>query len=131
MCGHARRPSRITSATRTGCKDRPVIVGYDTRFLSDEFALAVARVLAGNGFTVQLADRPAPTPATSYRIIEDAAACGGVMVTSSHNPFRWNGIKVKPHYGGSASPESLPTSNSRVPAILDNPASIDHGGGGR
>jgi alpha-D-glucose phosphate-specific phosphoglucomutase len=104
-------------------QQKPVIVGYDTRFLSDEFALAVARVLAGNGFTVQLADRPAPTPATSYRIIQ-AQACGGVMVTSSHNPFRWNGIKVKPHYGGSASPEIVADIERRVPAILETPASI-------
>jgi len=104
-------------------KTKPVIVGYDTRFLSDEFALAVARVLAGNGFTVQLANRPAPTPALSYRVIE-AGACGGVMVTSSHNPFRWNGIKVKPHYGGSASPEIVADIENRVPAILQDPAKI-------
>ncbi len=97
--------------------EAPLVVGYDTRFLSDEFALAVARVLAGNGFAVQLADRPAPTPALSYRVIE-AGAAGGVIVTSSHNPFRWNGIKVKPHYGGSASPEIVADIERRVPAIL-------------
>lgn len=102
---------------------RPVIVGYDTRFLSDEFALAVARVLAGNGFTVQLANRPAPTPALSYRIIE-ANACGGVVVTSSHNPFRWNGIKVKPHYGGSASPEVVADIERRVEPVLAHPERI-------
>ena len=102
---------------------KPLIVGYDTRFLSDEFAMAVARVLAGNGFAVQLADRPAPTPAISWRIIE-AGASGGVIVTSSHNPFRWNGIKVKPHYGGSASPEFVAAIETRVPAILANEASI-------
>lgn len=96
---------------------KPIIVGYDTRFLSDEFALRVARVLAGNGFTVQLASRPAPTPALSYRIIE-VEACGGVVVTSSHNPFRWNGIKVKPHYGGSANPEFVAAIEERVPSIL-------------
>ncbi len=104
-------------------RDRPVIVGYDTRFLSDEFALTVARTLAGAGFTVQFADRPAPTPALSYRIIE-AGACGGVVVTSSHNPYQWNGIKVKPHYGGSASPEIVADIERRVPAILAAPASI-------
>jgi alpha-D-glucose phosphate-specific phosphoglucomutase len=104
-------------------KDKPLIVGYDTRFLSDEFAVAVARVLAGNGFRVQLADRPAPTPATSYRVVEQRAA-GGVMVTSSHNPFRWNGIKVKPFYGGSASPEIVANIEQRVPAILAQPAKI-------
>ena len=68
------------------------MVGYDTRFQSDEFALAVARVLAGNGFQVQLADRPAPTPALSYRIIE-AGAGGGVIVTSSHNPSAGTGSR--------------------------------------
>jgi alpha-D-glucose phosphate-specific phosphoglucomutase len=104
-------------------KAKPLIVGYDTRFLSDEFALAVARVLAGNGFAVQLADRPAPTPAISFRIIETAAS-GGVIVTSSHNPASWNGIKVKPHYGGSASPEFVAAIEERVPAVLAQPESI-------
>lgn len=102
---------------------RQVVVGFDTRFLSDEFALAVARVIAGNGFRVQLAGSPAPTPALSYRIIE-TGACGGVVVTSSHNPFRWNGIKVKPHYGGSASPEIVADIEARVPAILASPGAI-------
>ena len=104
-------------------KEKPVVVGYDTRFLSDEFAMAVARVMAGNGFQVQLADRPAPTPAISWRIIE-VGACGGIVVTSSHNPFRWNGIKVKPHYGGSASPEIVADIERRVPAILNDPSKI-------
>ncbi len=102
---------------------RPVVVGYDTRFLSDEFALTVARVLAGNGLRVQLANRPAPTPALSHRIIE-AQACGGVVVTSSHNPYRWNGIKVKPHYGGSASPEFVAAIEARVPAVLEGHSKV-------
>jgi alpha-D-glucose phosphate-specific phosphoglucomutase len=104
-------------------KARPVIVGWDTRFLSEEFAISVARVLAGNGFRVQLANRPAPTPALSYRIIQ-AESCGGVMVTSSHNPYNWNGIKVKPHYGGSASPEIVEDIERRVPSILANAGSV-------
>jgi phosphomannomutase len=109
--------------TETSGTDRPLVVGFDTRFLSDQFAREVGRVLAGAGFTVQLADRPAPTPAISYRIIEIGAA-GGVVVTSSHNPFNWNGIKVKPHYGGSASPEIVADIERRVPAILADPARI-------
>jgi alpha-D-glucose phosphate-specific phosphoglucomutase len=104
-------------------KSKPVIVGWDTRFLSEDFAISVARVLAGNGFQVQLANRPAPTPALSYRIIQ-AESCGGVMVTSSHNPYNWNGIKVKPHYGGSASPEIVEDIERRVPAILANAGSV-------
>lgn len=102
---------------------KPAVVGFDTRFLSDEFAMTVARVFAGNGFHVQLADRPAPTPALSFRIIE-AQACGGIVVTSSHNPFRWNGIKVKPHYGGSASPEIVEDIERRVPAILASQGAV-------
>jgi alpha-D-glucose phosphate-specific phosphoglucomutase len=104
-------------------RSKPVVVGYDTRFLSDQFALSVARVLAGNGFTVQLADKPAPTPALSYRIIE-TGGCGGVVVTSSHNPYNWNGIKVKPHYGGSASPEIVADIERRVPAILETAGAV-------
>ncbi|GAB4333480.1 MAG: phosphoglucomutase/phosphomannomutase family protein [Dehalococcoidia bacterium] len=102
---------------------QPVVVGYDTRFMSDVFALEVARVVAGRGFRVQLASRPAPTPALSYRIIEIGGA-GGLVVTSSHNPYNWNGIKVKPHYGGSASPGIVADIERRVPAMLANPSSI-------
>ena len=102
-------------------RGEPLVVGYDTRFQSDEYALAAARVLAGAGFAVQLADRPAPTPALSHRIVETGAG-GGLIVTSSHNPFRWNGIKVKPHYGGSASPEIVADIERRVPAILADAA---------
>ena len=99
-------------------RERHVVVGYDTRFLSDEFAATVARVLAGNGFRVELGNRPAPTPALSWRIVE-SNACGGIVVTSSHNPAHWNGIKVKPHYGGSASPEIVADIERRVPDILE------------
>ncbi len=96
---------------------RHLVVGYDTRFLSDEFAAAVARVFAGNGFRVDFADRPAPTPAISFHIVATGAA-GGIVVTSSHNPAHWNGIKVKPDYGGSADPAIVADIERRVPAIL-------------
>ncbi len=102
---------------------KPLIVGWDTRFLSEDFATDVARVLTANGFNVELADRPAPTPALSWRVIE-AGAGGGVMVTSSHNPASWNGIKIKPHYGGSASPEIVSDIERRVPAIIDDPSRV-------
>ncbi|MFN0095604.1 MAG: phosphoglucomutase/phosphomannomutase family protein [Dehalococcoidia bacterium] len=96
---------------------RHMVVGFDTRFHSEAFAIDVARVLAGNGFRVQLADRPAPTPALSYAIVSSGAA-GGIIVTSSHNPATYNGIKVKPDYGGSASPEIVADIERRVPGIL-------------
>ena len=85
-------------------KDPSVVVGYDTRFLSDKYAELVACVLASNGITTILSDRPTPTPSVSFAIT-DRGLLGGVMITASHNPARYNGIKFKAHYGGSAGPE--------------------------
>ncbi|MFZ5903080.1 MAG: phosphoglucomutase/phosphomannomutase family protein [Chloroflexota bacterium] len=81
-----------------------IVVGFDTRFLSDRFAGEVARVLAANGFTVQLAQSDAPTPAISYAV-KNLGAIGGVMITASHNAPRYNGVKLKGAFGGSALPE--------------------------
>ncbi len=89
------------------------VVGYDTRFLSDRYAATVAEVLAGNGIRVFLPERFAATPAISYAIV-DQQASGGVMITASHNPPRYNGIKLKAAYGGSASPAA----SRRVEQIL-------------
>ncbi|HXY78531.1 MAG TPA: phosphoglucomutase/phosphomannomutase family protein [Candidatus Acidoferrales bacterium] len=82
---------------------RGVIVGYDTRFLSDRAARIVAQVIAGAGIPVLLANDYVPTPAVSYTVKKRGAA-GGVMVTSSHNPWNWNGVKFKGKFGGSATP---------------------------
>ncbi len=78
-----------------------VVIGFDTRFLSDRFAAEVARVMAANDIIAYLARADAPTPAISYNIVHKKAA-GGVMITASHNPPRYNGFKVKAAYGGSA-----------------------------
>ncbi len=83
---------------------KKIVVGYDTRFLSDRFAGEVARVLAANGFTVLLAQSDAPTPVISYAV-KHQGAIAGVMITASHNPPRYNGVKLKASYGGSALPE--------------------------
>ena len=82
---------------------RGVMVGYDTRFMSDRFALATAEVLAAAGIPVRLANDYIPTPAISFAVKHYGAA-GGVVITSSHNPYNWNGVKYKAGYGGSASP---------------------------
>lgn len=81
-----------------------VVIGYDTRFLSDRFAWDVARVMAGNGIIAWLTRTDAPTPAVSYNV-KAKGAIAGVMITASHNPPRYNGFKLKAAYGGSASPE--------------------------
>jgi phosphomannomutase len=81
-----------------------IVVGFDTRFLSDRYAVEVARVLSANGFTVLLAQSDAPTPAVSYAI-KHYHAIAGVMITASHNAPRYNGVKLKAAFGGSALPE--------------------------
>lgn len=83
---------------------KKIVVGFDTRFLSDRFAGEVARVLAANGFTVLLSHSDAPTPAISYAV-KNRQAIAGVMITASHNAPRYNGLKLKAAFGGSALPD--------------------------
>ena len=101
-----------------GDHKRGLLVGYDTRFLSPEAAELAADVVAAHGVPVTLADRPTPTPAISYAVLTRQAA-GALMVTASHNPYRWNGIKFKAPYGGSA----LPSIIKRIELHLERPSS--------
>jgi phosphomannomutase len=80
---------------------RKVIVGYDRRFLSGESARHAAAVFAGNGFQVVLTPEPTPTPAVSLAVKEQRAI-GGVIITAGRNAPRFNGLKLKSYYGGSA-----------------------------
>jgi len=102
ICGQAVANYLIDHRAAT----KGLVIGYDTRFASEDFAAATAEVLAGNGIQAYLCDRAAPTPAISYAIL-DKKAGGAVVITSSHNPAIWNGFKVKPEYAGSASPEVI------------------------
>ena len=83
---------------------KKMIVGFDTRFLSDRYAKEAARVLAANGFNVLLCQADAPTPVISYAV-KNLNAIGGIVITASHNAPRYNGMKLKAAYGGSALPE--------------------------
>jgi len=78
--------------------------GYDTRFMSKDFAKVACEVLAGNGIEVLLSDSPATTPAVSLAIKEKKLD-GGIMITASHNPPKYNGIKFKTQFAGSAGVE--------------------------
>lgn len=78
-----------------------MVVGFDTRFLSDRFAVEAARVLAANGYRVYLSTADVPTPAVSFAVRE-LNAIAGLMITASHNAPRYNGLKLKAAYGGSA-----------------------------
>jgi phosphoglucomutase len=83
---------------------RRVVVGYDTRFLSKEFAAETADVLSANGIEVLLCDRDTPTPVIAYHIIKGKCQ-GGINFTASHNPSHYNGIKFSPSTGGPATPD--------------------------
>lgn len=84
-----------------GPRDERIAVGYDTRFLSDKYAELTACVVAANGIPVILADRPSPTPSVSFAI-KKRNLTGGIVITASHNPARYNGMKYKAFYAGSA-----------------------------
>ena len=90
-----------------------LVVGFDTRFLSDRYAREVASVLAANGIRVLLTEADTPTPLVSHAIVANQAA-GGVMITASHNAPRYNGIKLKAAYGGSAPPEQCRQVEARL-----------------
>ena len=100
-----------------GLAERGLVVGYDTRFASEDFAAAVAEVVAAAGIKVYLCDRPAPTPVVTYAIL-DKRAGGAVVITASHNPPRWNGFKYRPEYAGSAPPKVIAALEAPLPQIL-------------
>jgi phosphomannomutase len=113
---------RVAQATAEYWKRNPVpnaqkliIIGYDRRFLSDQFAQRVAEIMLGNGFDVMLSSVPTPTPAVSFAV-KARKATGGVMLTASHNPPSFNGFKLKAHFGGSAEPATC----QAVEALLDS-----------
>ena len=81
---------------------RRVAVGFDTRFLSDQYAKTVACVLAANNIQVYLSDRPIPTPSLSFGVTR-LKCVAGIMITASHNPGEFNGVKIKTAEGGAAS----------------------------
>ena len=106
-----------TYVRQEGLAGRGMVVGYDTRFNSEEFAIAAAEVLAGNGIAVYMCDRPTPTPVVGYSILRRKAA-GSVVITASHNPAAYSGFKVRTEYAGSAPPEVLGRIESLVPDAL-------------
>ncbi len=102
--------------------DPCVVIGFDTRFLSDRYAAEVARVMAANDVQTWLARADTPTPAVSYTVVNKKAAAG-IMITASHNAPRYNGVKVKASYGGSASVDQ----NRRIEKHLERNLASAHG----
>ena len=94
-----------------------VIVGYDHRYASDRVAAAGAEVISASGTPVWLTDKPCPTPTVSF-LVRHQKAAGGMVITASHNPYRWNGIKYKASYGSSALPSIVAQIEKELAGVL-------------
>ena len=92
-----------------------VVVGYDKRFHSENFAASAAEVLAGNGLNVYLTEGPTPTPTIAYAVV-NKKACGAVNITASHNPPTDNGFKVRDENGSAIDPDGLKRIEALIPA---------------
>ncbi len=101
-----------------GKKGEAIVVGHDKRFSSENFAAAVAEVLAGNGFRVYLTDGATPTPVIAYSVLDKKAA-GAVNITASHNPPTDNGFKVRNETGGAIDPEGLKQIENGIPDSVE------------
>jgi phosphomannomutase len=106
------------------------VVGYDCRFASEIFAAEVARVFAANGVRCLLFDRPSPTQVASWTVI-DRKAAGAAVITASHNPYTFNGLKYKPETGSSAPSEVIKELERRINEIAQRgPAAVKRTGNG-
>jgi len=107
-----------------------VLVGYDTRFGSERFARAAAEVVSMDGMPVWIAEKACPSPALSL-LVRQRGAAGGIMITASHNPYKWNGVKFKASYGSSALPSIVAQVEKELATVLANgvpplPSQPDH-----
>jgi len=120
----------VTQAIADHIKDRGLaaqgmVVGHDTRFMSDIFAGQVACVLAANGIKAYLSSRSVPTPVISFEIIRRKAA-GGINLTASHNPPEYCGIKFSPEWGGPALPDTTADIEKRANSLMSQPEAVNY-----
>jgi phosphomannomutase len=97
--------------------EKGILVGYDTRYGSERFARIAAETIAMTGTPVWLADDACPSPAISL-LVRLRGGAGGVVITASHNPYRWNGVKFKASYGSSASPAIVAQIEKELASVL-------------
>jgi alpha-D-glucose phosphate-specific phosphoglucomutase len=102
---------------------RGLVIGYDTRFASEEFAAAAAEVMAGNDIEVHLCVKPAPTPVVSFAVPATKSA-GGIVITASHNPGLWNGFKYKSQDGASAPGEVTSEIEESIASLTSREVSV-------
>ena len=94
-----------------------VLIGYDTRYGSERFARAAAEVASMAGMPVWIAEKACPSPALSL-LVRQRGAAGGIMITASHNPYKWNGMKFKASYGSSALPSIVAQVEKELATVL-------------
>ena len=94
-----------------------MLIGYDTRYGSERFARAAAEVVSMTGMPVWVAEKACPSPALSL-LVRQRRAAGGIMITASHNPYRWNGVKFKASYGSSALPSIVAQIEKELVTVL-------------
>ena len=97
--------------------DAGVLVGYDTRYGSERFARAAAEAVSMAGMPVWIAEKACPSPALSL-LVRQRGAAGGIMITASHNPYKWNGVKFKASYGSSALPSIVAEVERELAKVL-------------
>ena len=102
-----------------GLANREIVIGYDTRFLSADFARETAMVLNAEGIRVALSTEPVPTPTVSFAARHRNAG-GAVVITASHNPGKWNGFKVKSGSGSSAAPEEVAVIEKHIARVFES-----------
>ena len=110
----------LTEKYKSSFPSKKIIIGYDTRFLSEEFAKISACVFCANGFNVIFADTFTPTPVIAIKILKEKAL-GAVNITASHNPYNYNGIKFSPDWGGPALPEDTEVLMKKSNGLLKSP----------
>lgn len=103
-----------------------VVVGYDRRFLSEQFARRAAEVIAASGFRVLFFDCDYPTPFVSYEIVHRGLT-GGIVITASHNPPEFNGFKFKAPFGGSAAPAVTREFETRLSTTVPRKITFERG----
>ena len=106
-------------AVRNEDARKGLLIGYDHRFAADRVAAEVAEVISSTGTPVFLATQPCPTPAISL-LVRQREAAGGLMITASHNPYSWNGIKYKASYGSSALPSIVSQIEKELAWVQEN-----------
>ena len=111
-----------------GLAEKGLVIGYDTRFASEDFAAAAAEVVAAVGIKVHLCSTATPTPVISYTTV-NLNAGGAIVITASHNPAAWNGFKYKSENGASASDDITTVFEKHISRIYGNdlPARIPVG----